>query len=94
MELQQLVREIHWIEWQMRTYEAKYGVLSPDFYQAIVAGRLAEFDDADDNRFQDFLERHGLYKVWLKREQTYHDLLRRRSITQQLRTRAATSDVI
>ncbi len=85
MELQQLVREIHWIEWQMRTYEAKYGVLSPDFYQAMETGQLSEFDDADDIRFPDFIEWHGLYKVWLKREQTYRDLLRRQSIAEQLR---------
>ena len=45
MERQQLIREIHWIEWQLRTFEDKYGVLSPDFYQAMEAGTLSGFDD-------------------------------------------------
>jgi hypothetical protein len=84
MELQQLVREIHWIEWQMRTYEDKYGILSRDFYRAIESGQLAEFD-GEDTRSQDFLEWHGLYKVWVKREQTYRKLLQRQSIAAQLR---------
>jgi hypothetical protein len=84
MELQQLVRDIHWIEWQMRTYEDKYGILSRDFYRAIESGQLAEFD-GEDVRSQDFLEWHGLYKVWLKREQTYRRLLRRHSIAAQFR---------
>jgi len=32
MELQQLIREMHWIEWQLRTFEDKCGVLSRDFF--------------------------------------------------------------
>ena len=31
MSLQPLIRELHWLEWQMRTFEDKYGVLSRDF---------------------------------------------------------------
>ncbi len=85
MELRKLIREIHWIEWQLRTFEDKYGVLSRDFYQAMEAGQLSEFDDADDPRFQDFLEWHGLYKVWLKRDRTYREQLRQQPIAGQLR---------
>ena len=32
MELKELVREIHWTEWQLRTFEDRYGVRSEDFY--------------------------------------------------------------
>ncbi len=85
MELQQLVREIHWIEWQLRTFEDKYGVLSRDFYQGMESGQLSEFDDGEEPHFHDFLEWHGLYKVWLKREQAYRELLRRQPLPDQLR---------
>jgi len=91
MELQQLIREIHWIEWQLRTFEDKYGILSQDFHQAMESGQLSEFDDGKDPHFRDFLEWHGLYKVWLGREQTYHELLRQRSLTDQLRRALVTA---
>jgi hypothetical protein len=84
MELRELVREIHWIEWQMRTFEDKYGVLSPDFYHAMEAGELSDFDDGESQQFYDFLEWHGLYKVWLARERAYRDLLHRQSVLEQL----------
>ena len=85
MELQQLVRELHWLEWQMRVFEDRYGVLSRDFYRAMEAGELSDLDDGEEPRFHDFLEWHGLYKIWLKREQTYRQLLHRQSILEQLR---------
>lgn len=85
MELQQLVREIHWIEWQLRAFEDKYGVLSRDFCQAMESGQLSEFDDGEEPHFHDFLEWHALYRIWLKREQAYRDLLRQQSLAEQLR---------
>lgn len=85
MELQDLLREIHWLEWQLRAFEDKYGVRSADFYQAMESGQLADFDDIDDPRFRDFLEWHGLYKVWLRREGAYRKLLSRQSLVEQLR---------
>jgi hypothetical protein len=85
MELQQLVREMHWIEWQLRSLEDKYGLLSRDFYQAMESGELSEFDDGESPQYTDFLEWHGLYKVWLSRERTYRDLLRQQSLAAQLR---------
>jgi hypothetical protein len=38
MELRQLVREIHWIEWQLRSFEDKYGLPSKDFHRAMGRG--------------------------------------------------------
>jgi hypothetical protein len=75
MDLQKLVRERHWLEWQMRRYEDKYGLRSSDFYAAMASGQLATFDDADQAAFPEFIEWQGLYKVWLKREQQYRDVL-------------------
>jgi hypothetical protein len=75
MELRQLVREIHWIEWQLRTFEDKYGVLSRDFYQAMESGQLSEFDDDKEPQSHDFLEWHALYNIRLKREKVYRETL-------------------
>jgi len=91
MELQQLIREIHWIEWQLRLFEDKYGLLSQDFYEAMESGQLSEFDDGEDPHFHDFLEWHGLYKVWLRREQAYRELLRQRPLPDQLRRALVTA---
>jgi hypothetical protein len=46
---------------------------------------LSEFDDGESPQFTDFLEWHGLYKVWLSRERAYEDLLHRESVPAQLR---------
>jgi len=91
MDLQQRIREIHWIEWQLRTFEDRYGLLSEDFYQAMESGQLSEFDDDQDPHFRDFLEWHGLYKVWLRREQAYRELLSQRSLPDQLRQALVTA---
>jgi hypothetical protein len=85
MELRSLIRELHWIEWQLRTYEDRYGVLSRDFYAAMESGQLEEFDEGEPDTFQDFLKWHGLYKIWLHREQRYRQLLDQQSLSEQLR---------
>ena len=82
---QELLRELHWLEWQLRAFEDKYNVRSQDFYEAMESGQLSEFDDGDDPRFQDFLEWHGLYKVWLRREKKYRTSLSHKSLFEQLR---------
>ena len=41
--------------------------------------------DRDAPRFHDFLEWHGLYKVWLNRERAYRERLRGHSLPEQLR---------
>jgi len=50
------------------------------------AGELSDLDDGEEPRFHDFLEWHGLYRIWLKREQAYRHLLHRLSVLKQLRT--------
>jgi len=85
MELQALIREIHWLEWQLRAFEDKYSLLSCDFYKALQAGELAEFDDVDLPQFHDFLEWAGLYEVWQHREALYRERLQRHSPVEQLR---------
>lgn len=89
MDIGQLVREIHWIEWQLRPFEDKYGLLSKDFFQAMESGQLSEFDDGESQQFHDFLEWYGLYKMWLSREQTYRSTLSQESLSLQLRLAVA-----
>lgn len=89
MNLQQLVRELHWLEWQMRQFEDKYGLRSSDFYAAMEAGQLADFDDMENPAFQDFLEWHGLYKVWLRREEKYRKGLNQQPSIPQLLQKVA-----
>lgn len=84
MDYQQLIRELHWLEWRLRNFEDKYGVRSQDFYQAMEAGQLSEFDDIEEPRFHDFLEWHGLYKVWRKREESYRVSLDQHTLVKQL----------
>jgi len=85
MNLQETIRELHTIDQQLWSLEGKYGVLSPEFYQAMMAGELAEFD-GKPGYHDDFLSWLAWYEVRLDYEQRYRDLLRRRHILQQLRT--------
>jgi len=87
VKLEQLVREIHWIEWELRAFEDKYGVLSRDFYQAMETGQLSDLDDGEGPHFHDFLEWHALYKIWLRREQSYRESLHQRTLPEQLHRR-------
>jgi len=84
MELQEVIRELHALDQQLWTLEDKYGVLSPDFYQAMMAGELSEFD-GEPGYHEDFLGWLAWYEMRLDYEQRYRDLLRRRHIVQQFR---------
>jgi|GEM_PF-1438627 len=85
IELQALIREIHWLERPLHAFEDKYSLLSYDFHQAFQAGELAEFDDVDLPQFHDFLEWAGLYEIWQRRKQRYHEFMQQRSPVEQLR---------
>ena len=45
MELKELLREIHWIEWQLRKFEDRYGVRSEDFFKAMEALSLIHISE-------------------------------------------------
>ncbi|RMF30111.1 MAG: hypothetical protein D6759_12585 [Chloroflexi bacterium] len=83
MELKDLIREIHQLEWQMRAYEDKYGLLSRDFYEALQTGELAEFD-GEEGYHLDFLEWAGLYQIWLDRQRAYQELLRKQPFAEHI----------
>ena len=50
METHELVIEMKLLERRLTLYEEKYGVLSEDFYHALMAGKLAEYDAYDETR--------------------------------------------
>ena len=46
METHELVIEMKLLERRITLYEEKYGVLSEDFYHALVAGELSRYDES------------------------------------------------
>ena len=80
MEIHELVIEMKLLERRLTLYEEKYGVLSEDFYDGLMSGKLARYDDYDETRI-DFSRWKGIYETWLRRKQAYttqieqHDLL-------------------
>ena len=47
MEVHELVIEMKLLERRLTLYEEKYGVLSEDFYTALMAGELARYNEYD-----------------------------------------------
>ena len=70
MEIHELVIEMKQLERRLTLYEEKYGVLSEDFYAALMAGKLAQYDDYDESR-ADFSRWKGIYETWLRRKQSH-----------------------
>ncbi len=50
MEVHELVVEMKLLERRLTLYEEKYGVLSEDFYQALMTGKLERYDEFDETR--------------------------------------------
>lgn len=67
MELHDLVIEMKLLERRMMLYEEKYGVLSRDFYGALMVGKLSRFDEYDETR-TDFSRWKGIYETWRRRQ--------------------------
>jgi hypothetical protein len=69
VEISDLVIEMKLLERRMTRYEKKYGILSHDFYQALMTGKLACCDEFDETR-SDLSRWKGLYEMWLRRSST------------------------
>ncbi|MCL6509609.1 MAG: hypothetical protein K6U78_02870 [Anaerolineae bacterium] len=67
MELYELVLEMKLLECRLTLYEEKYGVLSEDFYTALLAGALEQYDEFDETR-TDFSRWKGIYETWRRRK--------------------------
>ena len=70
MEIHELVVEMKLLERRLTLYEEKYGILSEDFHGALMAGKLARYDEFDETR-ADFSRWKGIYETWLRRKESY-----------------------
>ena len=84
MELHELNVEIKLLERRLTLYEEKYGVLSEDFYAALMAGELERYDAFDETR-ADFSRWKGIYETWLRRKKAYTVKMHQRELVEALR---------
>jgi len=88
VEIHELVVEMKLLERRLTLYEEKYGVLSEDFYAALMSGKLAQYDAYDETR-ADFSRWKGIYETWLRRKEAYTRQIRQRGLAQTLRVQPA-----
>lgn len=88
MEIHELVVEMKLLERRLTLYEEKYGVLSGDFYAALMAGELARYDEFDETR-ADFSRWNGIYETWRRRKEAYDQQVKARSLADLLRFQPA-----
>ena len=88
MDVHELVMEMKMLERRLTLYEEKYGVLSEDFYQALMAGKLEKYDEFDETR-SDFSRWKGIYETWQRRKKKYDAQVKDRDIIDSLRIQPA-----
>ncbi len=88
MEIHELVIEMKLLERRQTLYEEKYGILSEDFYSALMSGKLADYDAYDETR-ADFSRWKGIYETWQRRKQKYREQLQARDLSKVLRVQPA-----
>ena len=88
MEIHELVIEMKLLERRLTLYEEKYGVLSEDFYSALMAGKLQKYDTYDETR-TDFSRWKGIYATWLRRKQAYTKKIKEHDLEKTMRFQPA-----
>ncbi|MBA2664415.1 MAG: hypothetical protein H0U74_19160 [Bradymonadaceae bacterium] len=83
MELYELVTQTKVLERRLTLFEEKCGVLSEDFYAALMSGKLARYDEFDETR-ADFSRWKGTYETWLRRKEAYLNKLGERNLAEAL----------
>ncbi len=71
MTLQELIESIYALNNELKKFEAKYGVASPDFYDLFLQGRL---DDGEYEDTEEFCMWAGIYETRLDQEQQFRRL--------------------
>lgn len=85
MSLKELLGDMGRLDTELRRFEAKFGVRSPDFFAAMMQGELQEFDALDDYRME-FIEWLALYKTWLSFDEKYRQLIARQPVGLQIKS--------
>ncbi|NLC56759.1 MAG: hypothetical protein GX774_07990 [Armatimonadetes bacterium] len=67
MTLEAIIEDIHGLEQELARLEARYGLLSPDFYHLYRAGELEQT--------RDFIAWVGYYEAKLAREAEYREVM-------------------
>ena len=88
MEIYELVLEMKLLERRLTLYEEKYGVLSEDFYEALMSDKLARYDEYDESR-NDFSRWKGIYETWLRRKDAYTQQIQERDLAESMRVQPA-----
>ncbi|MBP9502776.1 MAG: hypothetical protein KBF17_11500 [Candidatus Promineofilum sp.] len=88
MNVHELVVEMKLLERRLTLYEEKYGILSQDFYDALMSNQLERYDEYDETR-TDFSRWKGIYETWQRRKQKYDAQIREQGITESLRLQPA-----
>jgi hypothetical protein len=85
MRTRELVEDMSRLETELHRFETRFGVKSPDFYEAMMRGDMEEFDALDEYRME-FIEWLALYKTWLSLDDKYHQLVEREPVALQIKT--------
>lgn len=88
MEVHELVVEMKLLERRLTLYEEKYGILSEDFYTALMAGKLEEYDAFDETR-TDFSRWKGIYETWQRRKRAYSEKISESDLVAAIRFQPA-----
>jgi hypothetical protein len=88
MNIHELVIEMKLLERRLTLYEEKYGVLSEDFYAALMSGKLEDYDAYDETR-TDFSRWKGIHETWLRRKKAYTQQIQQRNLAETLRFQPA-----
>jgi CoA transferase family III len=88
IEIYELVIDMKLLERRLTLYEEKYGILSEDFYAALMSGQLARYDEYDETR-ADFSRWQGIYETWLRRKAAYAEQMQQRGLAEALRVQPA-----
>ena len=84
MSLNDLLKDMGRLEAELQRFEAKFGVKSKDFYDAMLRGELDEFDALDEYRME-FVEWLALYKTWTSFDEKYRQLVARQPVALQIK---------
>ena len=88
MGIHELIVEMKLLERRLTLYEEKYGVLSEDFYTALMDGQLSKYDAYDETR-ADFSRWKGIYETWRRRKESYRKQLKQRKLSEMMRVQPA-----